>query len=174
MARGSRRRCALRLRLVPPPASQRECHGARQPVLRTHHRPWLAGGARTLTAVGAAILVGTAGCGDGGSGPSRIDGTYELISIDGQRLPIADVFEDGTPFSITDGDLTLDDGDYTLAIEVTAGGQRQRVFDDGTYKRNGDTVDFTSELGDSFEGRLSNGNRTLTLDDGTSTVVFQR
>lgn len=122
--------------------------------------------------VALASALALAGCGGGDStGPSEsIDGTYSLTAVQGQSVPFGDQAN-----GIDRGNLSLDNGAYTLVITVRQDGASGDVQDSGTFRRDGSRVRFSSTGGaGEAEGTLSNSNRTLSVDLDGAPLRFER
>jgi hypothetical protein len=133
----------------------------------THARTGTRYGRLLAIAFLSATLVGTTACGDdddGGSGPSSINGTYNLILAGGE--PVAGEGE---------GQFVIDGTDWQMHLESADG----TVDDEGTLERTGSTIQFSSDaFGDEFAGSVSG--RRLTIDYnfggdiGEAELVFER
>jgi len=139
----------------------------------------------TLLALAAAAVVAT-GCGGDSTAPKPVShvGRYALISVDGAPLPLT-LFDDPTlKLTVTEGALTLDASNaftQEVKIEVVANGfpaPPELLSCGGTYKRNGNTLTFTSTATDQCDAGTATGtlnNNTLTIaDESGSTLVFRR
>lgn len=138
----------------------------------------------TLLALATAAVVAT-GCGGDSTGPNPLShlGRYALISVDGAQLPLT-LFDDPTlKLTVTEGSLTLDANTFTqeVKIDVVANGfpaPPELLSCGGTYKRNGNTLTFTSTATDECDAGTATGtlnNNTITIaDESGSTLVFRR
>jgi hypothetical protein len=93
-------------------------------------------------------LFAVAGCGDSGTGPDDISGSYELWAIDGITLPFTIIQLDNEFSEVTSGFLQLNsDGTFTSSIIMssTAAGSTQTVTETekGTWTQHGNQVTFT-------------------------------
>ena len=130
-------------------------------------------------------LIGAIACsgGDSATGPRNNNnngdpaGTYALFQVDGKNIP-KQIFRGpmtfpggGTvndfTFTITGGELILDDGEIHAAIDYRATGGQTDVSgtsgSDGTYEIDGDQI-YISSGGGGNVGSLKNGVITLKLD----------
>jgi hypothetical protein len=132
----------------------------------------------TLTLLIGTAALGTVACGDDdGGGPSRIEGTYALQSVDGDDLPVTGTIN-GFDITVEDGDLVIDDdGTWEVVISGEVNGNPDDIIEDfGTWDRNGNSVSFESDaFGDQFDGTLSGRRLTIDYDvdgDGTAETEF--
>ena len=128
-----------------------------------------------------ALLAITACGGDSGTNPTNagIAGRYDLRAVNGQAVPATLVVDDvsGTYESgfiqITEPNsfnasltATLTDAETGISISVT-------VPIAGTWTRSNDDIQFVDADGDSYAGKISNGQLTLTFDDGVE-LTFRK
>ncbi len=125
-------------------------------------RTW-ARAARLAAGIGLGAAL-AAGCGgDGATGPGSLNGSYRLTRIGDTAVPLRTT-SDGSTIVISGGTLVLDDGEFTLGIDVRVDADDAGLADDGTYDRSGDRLEFTSAVfGDDFTGNLSDNGRTITV-----------
>ena len=138
---------------------------------------------RLLALATAALLVTACGGSDSNAPDNSHVGQYALQSIDGARLPII-VFEDATTLvTLTEGSATLNaNGTFVQSAKFTLvqnGVPAPPGFAtcSGTYRKNGNTVTFTSPgsvecAAGTITGTLD-GN-VLTINDEGSVLVFRR
>lgn len=132
----------------------------------------------------AATLVTAAGCGSDANAPDTSHvGRYDMVSIDGDPLPITIFDMPGYMLELTDGSLTLNANNSFVesitTVETVDGtmGSPESVSCPGTYTRSGNTVTLTTPetvacAGQRVTGTLSG--RTLAVDYDGTTVVFSR
>jgi hypothetical protein len=97
-------------------------------------------------------------CGDS-TGPGGIFGTYTLVSINGENLPVTRQILD-TEVEYTAGSLRLDiDNTYTLSLTITVEGTTDTVDARGTFTVDGSTIEF-SDLG---TGTVSGDTLTINM-----------
>jgi hypothetical protein len=109
-------------------------------------------------------------CGDDGTGPGSIFGTYTLITINGEELPV----EIAPGFEITAGSVRLNsDNTYVLSFTLRLDGTTDTVDDPGTFTVvDGSIIQFTGGEAGNFSGTVS-GN-TLTIVEEGDTLVFRK
>ena len=128
---------------------------------------------RTFLALLAVVVV--AGCSDG-SGPSGIDGRYNLETIDGTKMPYSET--DGTStVTLTSGYININtDGTFTVGFSFTVKSGSTTVSDSdtdlGTWVRNNNAIQFNYSDGSTDVASL-NGN-LLTLTSEGSVFTFRK
>ncbi len=117
------------------------------------------------TVLGGGLLTA---CDGDSTGPGGIFGTYTLVSIDGENLPVTLQILD-TEVEITAGSLRLNsDNTYTMSLTMTVEGTTDTGDVSGTFTVDGSTIDFD----EGFTGTVS-GN-TLTVSDEGVALVFRK
>ncbi len=128
-----------------------------------------------LLAILVAFLLPLAACRDG-TGPSRIDGTYTLVSINTQALPVTIFASNAGRVDITGSTLELrSDLTYTETINrhlVPAGAAADSdvLIEKGSYTVAGNTVTFTQLTDDgrrgfSYTGTVEGNSLTYRLQE---------
>jgi hypothetical protein len=103
-------------------------------------------------------------CGDS-TGPGSIFGTYTLVSINGEQLPV-----DLDGIEVSAGWVRLDsDSTYAASLTADFGSGPETETTTGNFAVEGSTIDFDEGL---LTGTVS-GN-TLTLIDNWGTWVFRK
>ena len=103
---------------------------------------------------------GGTGPGGGGGGGNDLAGDYSLISANDGALPATYTSNICDPALFTGGSLTLhSNGSFEMSVSYTNDdGGNDGFQDHGSYRRNGDQLQFESEAwGDEFEGELDGG-----------------
>ena len=127
----------------------------------------------------AFLVFGLVACDDDSTGPEDIAGTYTLVTVDGEALPVV-AEEIGTTYVIelTAGSATLHE-DLTCSLGFT-----QRVTDNGTvttgtsttlctYTLNDGALTLTlPPLNDTIDGSISGS--TLTLNGNVGVLVYRK
>ena len=125
----------------------------------------------TLLAVALLTACGgddTTGGDDENTGPGSIFGTYTLMTINGEELPVTFVIMD-TEFVFTAGELRLNsDNTYTMSVTVRTDGTTETTDASGACTVDGSTIEFD----DGSTGTVS-GN-TLTVSDAVTVMVFRK
>jgi hypothetical protein len=117
------------------------------------------------TAAVATTLLGAA-CGDSSGLGGSPAGSYELLTINGQTLPV----QAGSGV-IESGEIELDaDGDFVEIVRFQSG--PPDVFD-GTWERDGDEIIFEYETGDTFIAERISSSR-FVLDVNGDEWVYRR
>jgi hypothetical protein len=148
--------------------------------------------ARLLVLLAAlAVVTALAGCSDSDVvGPEGLQGTYDLVSVNGQALPAVleeDEWETGTvAFVVSEGSLTItptsdEGGNYavSLTIQFTLDGDVLEQFSEnagGSYTVSGNAITFSDEEGD-ITGTVSGNRITVTFPEsefGEITLVFEK
>lgn len=135
----------------------------------------------------AVAVAGLAACGgllDSGDG---VSGTYSLERVNGETPPVIvyDSVEDGNHIrgSVADGRLVLDEGTFTLEIdvEVTWDGVPfpfDPLQETGSYEVDGSTIRFRPDgTGGEATGTVDGEEITVSQSDddfGTFTLLFRR
>jgi hypothetical protein len=138
-----------------------------------------------------AVVTSLAGCsGSDVVGPEGLQGTYDLVSVNGQDLPAVleeDEWETGTvAFVVSQGSLTItptsdEGGNYavSLTIQLTLDGDVLEEFSEnsgGTYTVAGNAITFADEAGD-ITGVVTGDRITVTFPEsefGEITLVFEK
>lgn len=139
--------------------------------------------ATTLLALAATATIAT-GCNDSNAPDLVHIGRYDLVSVDGETLPLVLVDDLSLKLTVTSGGLTLrSKGRFSqdITLEVVAGGQpasTEHLSCDGTYERSGDSFTFVGQESENCSGMTATGTidgNTLTVsDDQGETLVFRR
>ena len=137
----------------------------------------------TLAAL-AAIGFTVAACGNDSNAPDRSHvGAYDMVSVDGQPLPVKLIDEPGYVFQVTDGSLTLNSNNTFVeditSVETIDGtmGPIESIACVGSYTRRGSTITLTRPETDSCFGQRLTGTlsgSTLSVDYDGTTVVYSR
>lgn len=137
----------------------------------------------TVLALATAALLATS-CSDSNGPTASHVGRYELVSVDGQPLPLALIDDPGLKLTLTEGALTLNaNSTFTqeVTIDVVANGfpgPPERLGCSGTYRRSGNTLTMTGRETEDCSGTTATGmldGNTLTVsDDQGETLVFRR
>lgn len=145
-------------------------------------RPW------ALTLV-LPLLLGVTACGDDEddvTGPAGLSGTFTLVSIDGEDLPLAEDTEDSTGGTCTEEltsfKLTFNTGGNGTAAfsgrtNCDTGGAFQTLSFTApfSFEVNGDRLKLNFGDGDPEEWRFTRSGNTLTLrDEDDSVWVFRK
>ena len=134
-----------------------------------------------LVVAAATFLI--AGCGDSNAPDTSHVGRYELVSIDGDPVPVAVVDVPGYTLEVTGGSLTLNANnsfvESVTAIETTDGvpSPLDAIACTGHYTRHGSTLSMTTPETDSCAAQTVTGTlsgSTLTVDYDGTTVVYSR
>ena len=127
----------------------------------------------TLLAVALLTACGgedTTGGDDDNTGPGSIFGTYTLITVNGEELPV-EVVPPG--ITITSGTLRLNsDNTYSVSTPAIFQGEPVTLTDTGTFTVDGSTIQFSGVSSGEFSGTIS-GN-TLTMSDQGFTFVYRK
>ena len=139
---------------------------------------------RKLLPLLLALIVPLAACGDS-SGPSepRYDGTYNMVQVNNQGVPVTIQQSTSGRIEITGGTLVLrPDFSYQETINlrgIPASGApiTDRIIENGTYTVVGNTITFTvpasaGERAFSYTGAIS-GN-TVTYTSGGISFVYRK
>jgi hypothetical protein len=102
-------------------------------------------------------------CGDDSTEPTSIFGTYNLVTVNGEEVPV-----EIQGFEITAGWIRLD-SDSTYTISMTVDGAIPDPGD-GTFTVDGSSIEFS---GDYIGNGTISGN-TLTIVDEGNTFVFRK
>jgi hypothetical protein len=125
----------------------------------------------TLLAVALLTACGgddTTGGDDDNTGPGSIFGTYTLITVNGEDLPV-----EVPPFTITSGTLRLNsDNTYSVSTPAIFQGEPATFTDTGTFTVDGSTIQFSGVSSGDFSGTIS-GN-TLTMSDQSLMLVYRK
>ena len=124
----------------------------------------------------AAALLVLAACSDS-TGPNARLGTYSLVSINGQDLPVVVGTISGTTVEIISGEVTLNsNGTFTDRTDYrftsNAGVDTDFEIATGTYSVNGNNVTFLTSDGDSYSMAISG--QTLTQVEPGLTLIYER
>ncbi len=133
----------------------------------------------------ALLAVTLSGCGDNptSSGESDITGTYTLATVNATAPPVTVFQSSEGRVEVTSGSMVLRaDNSYTetlnLRIIPAAGApMNESSSENGTYARNGSSVQFTvpasaGEPAFSYQGTVNGGTLSYTIE-GTA-VVFRK
>jgi hypothetical protein len=97
-----------------------------------------------------AVSALTLACGDGGTEPDIIiDGSYELVSVDGQALPHTQDYGEGYLDRVNSGGMVISGTavTYTLSISMSVNGGESWVDEEfsatGTLTRSGNSLSLT-------------------------------
>jgi hypothetical protein len=124
-----------------------------------------------------------AGCGDDGSGPeASIDGTYELISMNGNSLPYVFIDNGEGQERINSGSVTLSGRNFTLASSTSSnygsGWEDDTWSDSGTFILSGNSLtlyysdgDTSTEVGEQWTW---DGGDLISMTHGLRAFVFRR
>jgi hypothetical protein len=115
------------------------------------------------TVLGGGLLTA---CDGDGTGPGGIFGTYTLVSVNGEELPV----EVGGTEYIAGWIRLNSDSTFTASLTIDLGSGPVTDSDSGTFAVDGSTIDFFGEIG--FSATVS-GN-TLTIREGVDTFVFRK
>jgi hypothetical protein len=119
-----------------------------------------------LTTAAAAMTLFSAACGDSAGLNSNVAGSYELLTINGQSLPVQAGSE-----VIESGELELDaDGDFVEIVRFQSG--PPDVFN-GTWERDGDEIIFEYDTGDTFIAERTSSSR-FVLDVNGDDWAYRR
>lgn len=140
---------------------------------------------RTITLFTAALLaLAATGCSDSNAPFLGLIGRYELVSVDGETLPLVLIDDLSLKLTVTDGGLTLKaNGRFTqdLTLEVVADGQAappEHLACAGTFQRSGNTFTMTGDETEECSGTTATAvldGKTLTVsDEDGETLVFRR
>ena len=128
----------------------------------------------TITLLAVALLTAcggddTTGGDEDNTGPGSIFGTYTLITVNGEELPV----EIQAGITITSGTLRLN-SDNTYSISTPAIFQDEPVTftDTGTFTVDGSTIQFSGVSSGDSSGTIS-GN-TLTVSAEGFTFVYRK
>ncbi|HEX2166209.1 MAG TPA: hypothetical protein VHG09_03125 [Longimicrobiales bacterium] len=133
---------------------------------------------RRLVAL-ALILPILAACDDDPTEPDNSHvGTYTLVSVDGETVPVAIDEGDGV-LTISDGTVTLNaNGTFAIDIDISFTEGEQTTPEDlaltGTYTRSGNTVTFSGHDDEGFETATISGDVLTTTGGGDEVIVFER
>ena len=129
---------------------------------------------RKLLSILVALVLPLAACKDG-TGPSGIDGTYTLVSINTQALPVTVFASNAGRIDVLDATLVLrSDLSYTETINYRVIPAAAEPFSDvavenGSYTVAGNAVTFTLLTGN----RNPSFSYTGTVEGNTLTYSFQ-
>lgn len=120
---------------------------------------------RILILATTALLLGglLAACDGDSTGPGSIFGTYILVTVNGEEVPV-----EIEGIEMTAGWIRLD-SDSTYTISMTVNGVTPDPGD-GTFTVDGSSIEFTGDI--NMTGTIS-GN-TLTIVDQGTTCVFRK
>lgn len=130
---------------------------------------------KILTALAALLVIA---CGDSTGPDTSHVGTYTLLSVDGEALPVS--FTDGfATIVLTSGHVTLNaDGTFAdvLSYTVTEGTDSYSDTEtySGTYTRSGSNITFNVTSPDPDTYRMTLSGTTLTQTDGGATLVYRK
>ena len=136
-----------------------------------------------LVAAVTALSFAIAGCGDGNGPDTSHVGVYDMVSVDGDPLPVTVVDEPGYTLEVHDGSMTLNANNSfveSLTLVETNDGVAapgETIACTGRYTRRGNTITLTTPESDSCSGETAIGTlsgNTLTVDYSGTTVVFSR
>ena len=132
-------------------------------ALRTTAAAWQRLSRRAFLTASVLTLATAAACSgkdDGPSGNGKINGSFNLATVEGESLPVTGEIN-GQDVTVQSGRLTItNEESFTLELRVNG----QSFTDRGDITRSGNNIEFDSEVGNAFEGRLSNNNGTVTLN----------
>jgi hypothetical protein len=100
---------------------------------------------RRLLSLPLVLVLVTAACGDGPTGPdpAEFPGTYELQAYVGLDLPVLAVLPNGSSFVIESGEMVVNaDGSAAFRITVQTAGGTQFLEDPATWTLTGSVVRF--------------------------------
>jgi hypothetical protein len=139
---------------------------------------------RTLLSLVAATVVATACSGDSNAPDNSFVGSYGLISVNGEPLPITIIDQPGLTLTLSSGSMILNANNsftqtITLATVVDgAAAPPEQLSCTGSYTRSGNSFTLTAPASDDCSGDTLTGTRdgnTLTFSDDTGeTLVFRR
>jgi hypothetical protein len=138
---------------------------------------------RTL-ALAAATALAAGACSDSNAPTKSFVGSYALISVNGETLPLSIIDQPSLRVTLESGSLLLS-ANNTFTETVTLGGvvdgvtqPPEQLSCSGTYTRSGDKFTLTAPASESCSGDTLNGTldgTTLTFTDDTGeTLVFRR
>ena len=136
----------------------------------------------TLLAV-AALTFTIAACGDSNAPDMSHVGLYDMLSVDGDPLPVTVYDVPNNMLQVTEGSLALKANnsfvESVTLVQTLDGvvGPGEPLSCTGHYTRRGNTVTMTSPETDSCAGGSVTGTlsgSTLTVDYDGTTVVFSR
>ena len=132
-----------------------------------------------------AFAIGTSSCGSDSTSPSQtVFGTYSLVSVNGQALPVT---LSNTSFGTVviqsaTVDLISQSGSSAYSATVTGtengGASTNIITDAGTFTSSGSTLTFSSSLAPplTYQGTLNGNALTVTIPaaaiGGTGTLVL--
>ena len=137
---------------------------------------------RTIVALAAATIA-FAACSDSNAPDMSHVGLYEMVSVDGDPLPVTVYDLPNDMLQVTEGSLTLKANnsfvESVTLVQTIDGvvGPGEPLTCAGHYTRRGNTVTMTSPETDSCAGGSVTGTlsgSTLTVDYDGTTVVFSR
>jgi hypothetical protein len=139
---------------------------------------------RTLLPLVAATLVATACSGDSNAPDNSHVGSYALVSVDNEPLPIT-LYDDGSVMvALTEGTLALNaNNSFTQGITLNGSidgeaGPPEHLSCSGTYTHSGNSFTLTSVESEGCSGATLTGTRdgnTLTfVDDTGERLIFSR
>ena len=125
----------------------------------------------------AFLVFALVACGDDGTGPESVVGTYTLQTADGEGLPF--VIEDNPTFlfELTAGSVTLNQ-DMTCTYSLTSRETRDGTATTGTstdvctYTLNNGALTLTIPVNTTISGSISGS--TLTLTSNFGVLVYEK
>ena len=132
----------------------------------------------------AALSFAIAGCGGDATGPDTNPvGLYDMVSVDGDPLPVTLIDTPGYTLQVTQGSLDLM-ANYRFVESITTAETVDGVLGPiestsclGSYSRSGSTITLTTPETDVCAGQRVTGTlsgTSLTVDYDGTVVVFQR
>jgi uncharacterized Zn-binding protein involved in type VI secretion len=122
---------------------------------------------RFLILTTALVLGGLlAACNGDSTGPGSIFGTYTLVTVNGENVPVTLVMPPDTPIVFNAGWIRLD-SDSTYTISMTVDGVTPDPGD-GAFTVNGSSIAFSGD----FSGTGTISGNTLTIVEDGGTFVF--
>ena len=124
------------------------------------------------------LVIAVAGCGDLTGVSSNVQGTYQLYSIDGQRVPVAfdtqygqDVFVSGTLRLNSDGSFA-----ETTHIDEVYAGRTDRVVEQelGSYTARNGSITLDYDSGGWVDGEYDRSEIVLYAEDAYGSTVIIR
>ena len=118
------------------------------------------------------------GCSDStGPGGSSATGTYNLRTVNGNNLPVVVLQVGSDRVEVTQGSITLNaDNTFTdrTTFRVTESGTSTTDTEviAGTYTRNNNAIQFSTDEGDTYSASLSGNTLTQTIEGFV--LVYQK
>lgn len=128
-------------------------------------------------ALAAAVILSSCSAIDAFGTAGRFNGTYELVSVNGMRIPAMIYQEPGYRLEVLNANFTLeDDGTYTEAgiVRETVNGISSTSSSSsyGYYDYLGGEMTFEESTGRRYYGTLDGS--TLTVQDQGVTLTYRR